>query len=51
MYYLAMNRGNFMQIQFGIYRHTLQIYYHALSITSYHNSLLLKDHIPGSQGS
>ena len=26
-YYLAINRGNFLQLQYDFYRHTLQIYY------------------------
>ena len=26
-YYFPINRGNFMQIQYGFYRHALQIHY------------------------
>ena len=46
-YYLAINRGNFLQIQYGFHRHNFQIH----SQLAMSDGLLLKEHVPRNQGS
>ena len=46
-YYLAINRGNFLQIRYGFHRHNFQIH----SQLAMSDGLLLKEHVPRNQGS